>query len=280
MRERPAPAIFGVRQVDEIGHDEIRAGPEREPRLRLPRLSSLSLEQRFAVVTVGGLAVVAAMVAATAASHHRPAPPAAAAAPSTAPAPSLGPHGAAVVGCTEATWWNLGSSWRADSVRAGPLWLLGARETGYARLAAGPGRDATTTASAPAPASTVTAVAGVATPGASATRAATVVGRPAGSQTWLMVVHVSPGATVLLRAAAGSVSYFQLIDGEPVGPYRSADGYQALEFLPCRQAGTSHGSWVALYNLGFGIKRGRSASVEVLTSGSAKPTWLTFRAPG
>ena len=250
-------------RVDEISH-----GPQREPRLgpaSLPWLSSLSsawssspAELRVAWAAAGVLIGATALVIATLVGGHdgslRPVPsgpqPAAAAPASGSASVTAGTPATAVVGCDEDGWWDLGGGWQADSVRAGPVWLVGARATGYAR-----------TGTAPVP-----------SPGDGASG-------PAGpAPRWLMVVHVDPGATVVLRAAAGSASYFQFIEGGVVGPYRPADGSQGLEFQACQRPGPGRAGWVDIYNVGFSIAAGRSAAVEVLTRGSA-PAWLTFTAP-
>lgn len=240
-------------RVDEISHG-------REPRVTVPPLrwlsplpsawSTLPTELRVAWLAAGVLFGASVLVIATLVAGHdgslrpRPSGPStAAAAPGASPAPA-----AAVVNCDQDGWWHLGANWQASSVQAGPLWLVGARATGYARIVSKPGPGAVTQAgSAPV-------------------------------RTWLMVVHVVPGATVELRAAAGSAPYFQLIDGEPVGPYQPADGNQTLEFQACQRPGTTQAGWVDIYNVGFAIAPGRSASVEVLSPGSA-PTWLRFTAP-
>jgi hypothetical protein len=212
----------------------------------------------------------------------RPLPPASsltlgagAAAPA---ATAAGAPSTAVVGCNEDGWWNLGGGWQADSVRAGPVWLIGARATGYARVigglvpapVAGPGTAPAAGQGAGAGPQTGTASVPLADHGGSV-----ATGLP---RTWLMVVHVDPGATVVLRAAGGSGSYFQFLDGDPVGPYQPADGNQGLEFQACQRPGTARAGWVDIYNVGFAIAPGRSAAVEVLSPGS-DPAWLTFTAP-
>jgi hypothetical protein len=191
---------------------------------------------------------------------------------------AAGARRTAVVGCNEDGWWNLGGGWQADSVRAGPVWLIGARATGYARVSGG---------LVPAPGAgpgTVPAAGQKAGAGPPAGTASEPLVDDGGSvatgppRTWLMVVHVDPGATVALRVAGGSASYFQFFDGDPVGPYQPADGNQGLEFQACQRAGTARAGWIDIYNVGFSIAPGRSAAVEVLSPGS-DPAWLTFTAP-
>jgi hypothetical protein len=271
--------------VDEISHGrEPRVGRPRFPWLSLfsSAWSSLPTELRVAWLAAGVLFGASVLVIVTLIAGHDgsllPLPSAAAAAPDASAAPvTASALGTAVVGCDQDGWWHLGTSWQASSVRAGPLWLVGARATGYARVVSEPGPGAGTQAG-PASASL-------------ADRSGAAEAVPV--RTWLMVVHVVPGTTVVLRAAAGSAPYFQFIDGEPVGPYQPADGNQGLEFQACQrpgtgqagteqagteQAGTEQAGWVDIYNVGFAISPGRSASVEVLSPGSA-PTWLTFTAP-
>ena len=276
--------------------DEISHGQDRAPRLglaSLPWLSSLSsawsslpTELRVAWAGAGVLIGAGALVVATLVGGHdgslRPVPPAPSLTPGAGAASpasmAAGAPGTAVVGCNEDGWWNLGGGWQADSVRDGPVWLIGARATGYARVIGG---------LVPAPGAgpgTVPAAGQGARAGPQAGTASVPLADDGGSvatgppRTWLMVVHVDPGATVVLRAADGSASYFQFFDGDPVGPYEPADGNQGLEFQACQRPGAARAGWVDIYNVGFSIAPGRSAAVEVLSPGS-DPAWLTFTAP-
>lgn len=251
--------------------DEISQGPEREPRLRLPSFPRWPPEIAAFWVMAGVLAIASVLTIADIVTGHgrtSAAPPAEASNSSSMTVISgagasftvSGTTGISIVNCNEESWWHLGPNWQADSVRAGPLWFIGARDEGYVRPGGPP---------AGKPGVTFTPV------------TATAGGAGNGSpDNWLMVVHADPGATVALRATAAEAPYFQLIDGEPVGTYAPADGSSLLVFPPCQPTGTARPGWVDLYNLGFHLPPGRTANVEVLSSGpGTKPTWLTFTAP-
>lgn len=279
--------------------DEISQGPEREPLLLLPPLPRWPPEIAAFWVMAGVLAVASVLVIADIVTGHRPPSPVPSAKPSISYSTIVvsggldgaggsvsvsGSLGNSLVHCDEDSWWHLGPNWQSDSLRAGPLWFVGAREEGYLRPGK-PGAAGTTGASVPSAAGTPGAsVPGAAgTPGASVTSVTASAG-DAGNESpdnWLMVVHVDPGAVVMLSATAAEAPYFQLIDGEPVGTYTAADGSGLLLFQPCQPAGPARPGWVDLYNLGFHLAPGRSAVVEVVPLGlGTKPTWLTFTAPG
>lgn len=191
-----------------------------------------------AAVPSGGASVV--ITAGPSPGSAGPAGPAGA--PSGLPAAAVG---TALVSCDAMSWWNLGSTWRPGSVRAGPLWLLqGSR---YAR-AGNPGPSAA------------------------------VSPKTGRGQEWSMIVHIDGGSRVVMRAAAGTSGYFHFVDG-PAGPgYKPADGVPGLTFAPCGNQAVAPG-WISLYQLTFYIVPGQAANVEVLTATSARPSWLRFTAP-
>jgi hypothetical protein len=132
----------------------------------------------------------------------------------------------------------------------GTLWLLDARQLGYARL------------------------------GHSRQAADARPGQGGASRDVEVLVHVGAGSTVVLRAAAGASPYFEFLNSPGItGDYQGLDGGRGLTFAPCPAHDLGSGGLIALYDIGFSIVPGHTASVEVWTSPSARPVWLTFTAP-
>jgi len=140
-------------------------------------------------------------------------------------------------------------SWQAGSLRVGRLWLVGGRQQGYVRL----GR----TRQPPS-------------------------GNSEASRYVQMLVHVDPGSEVVMRAAAGTGPYFEFLNSpNTTGDYQGFDWGSGYTFVPCSVPGPATGNGVTdFYEVGFSIVPDRAASVEVWTSPSARPVWLTFTAPG
>jgi len=237
--------------------DEIGQGPDKD--------RQWSASRRW--LTTGGitgLVIVALVLTVTRTSgfHHpaaAPSTPAASAVPPVprvvvpppAPAPELQvAPGTVLLTCDSSVQEQLKPDWRTGSLRVGTLWLVAGRSQRYVRLgrAASAGR----------------------TPSAKGLAMRDVE----------MLVHVDAGATVTVRAAAGTYPYFQFIDGYGWGAeYQSLNGDRGFTFVPCpREASGADGS-TSLYDLGFAVSPGDSAAVEVWTSPTARPTWVTFTAP-
>lgn len=159
-----------------------------------------------------------------------------------------GAPGTALVSCNAALWWNLDSSWQADSMRVGPLWLVGARSLGYVRVG----------------------------PSAGAARGA--AGKAPPGHVWSMVVHVDSGSPAVMLVAARSRPYFQFINGDATGEYQPGEGVTGLTFGSCPRSGTAS-RWTDMYQLAFYLAPGHSAAVEVWAPASARPVWLTFSQP-
>src|SRR5258707_15312662 len=104
--------------------DEINIGPKKDFRLPSPRWIIVA-------AATGLVALTATLIAASGGSRHVPRPrgPSTVAAAPT-PSPTAAP-GTFLLTCDSATWGQLESNWRAQSVRAGPLWFVGARQSGY-----------------------------------------------------------------------------------------------------------------------------------------------------
>jgi hypothetical protein len=166
-----------------------------------------------------------------------------------APPPAATP-GTVLVTCGSAVF-SQDPDWQAGSLRVGTLWFIAGRSLGYVHV----GR---TSGAATAQSATAKRVVGV----------------------WVeMLVHVDPGVAVAMRAAVGTGPAFEFL-GSPdsAGGFRGLDGARGYTFVPC-PAADSGGGRTGFYDLGFSIVPGRAAAAEVWTSPSARPVWLTFRAP-
>jgi hypothetical protein len=142
-----------------------------------------------------------------------------------------------------------GGDWRQSSLHVGPLWFPLSDYLGYVRvgLPAGGSRAVPTRSAA----STVTPV----------------------------VVEVAAGSRVVLKPAAGTAAYFRFLTvptslGDSVANQLPA-GATGYTFGPCPG---SHGAMTA-FLIAFSIQPGRTVPVQVWTSPSARPVWLTFTAP-
>jgi hypothetical protein len=177
----------------------------------------------------------------------------------TAPVPQLSaaPE-TTLLTCDSVVWGQPAPNWQAGSLRVGTMWLLDGRHLGYARL--GRIRQA---AGGPAEGS---------------------AGGPAGDAPQIleveMLVHVGAGSAVVMRSAAGSSAYFQFLNSPgSTGDFQGLDGGRGYTFVPCSAPDLRYRGLIALYDVGFSIVPGHTASVEVWTSPSARPVWLTFAAP-
>ncbi len=176
----------------------------------------------------------------------------------SAPAPAAQPvaaPGTVLLTCDSVAFSN-DPGWQAGSLRVGTLWLVGGRSLGYVRL----GRAASAGSATSAPSGQAPA----------AKEDVTVVVQ--------MLVHVDPGAAVVMRAAAGTWPAFDFLNSPAsIGDFQGLDGGLGYTFAPCPTAGAGYGT--GFYDVGFAIVPGQGVSVEVLTSPSARPVWLTFTAP-
>ncbi len=220
--------------------DDISAG--RTNFLRRPAVRWVT-----GAVAAGVVAAAAIVIATSGGGASRPPRPSTAAA-AAAPSPTAAP-GTLLLGCGSANWGKLASGWQAQSLRAGPLWFVGARRTGYVHYP-GTGGDRLTIARHHAP----------------------TVG--------VMILEVADGSTVIIRPAAGSRRYFRFLDGfDGTAGNRLPDGDTGFTFSPCRTAGHGDNGPVTDYYLGFSLKTGHTAPVDVMTSPSARPIRLIFTSP-
>jgi hypothetical protein len=167
----------------------------------------------------------------------------AAAAPT--PSPTAAP-GTILLTCEFANWGELVRSWRAGSLKVGPLWLYGGRRFAY-----------------------------LARRGVADARLATL--SPGKRLSVVMIVEIADGSTVVMKAADKARSYFRFVDGfnGPAGnPLPRGDTGYTLSSCPKGDKGPN-GAFTDFY-LGFFIKAGRSALVDVRTSPTSHPTRLIF----
>ena len=160
--------------------------------------------------------------------------------------PAVAAPGTVLMTCDTDSTGELGANWRAGSLRVGSLWLVGGRQSGYVRL--GRARQ----------------------PGLATAAGSTQL------RAWEMLVHVDAGSAVVMRPAAGTRSYFHFWHDPGDGSHQSL-GDKGFTFAPC-PAFERGGVVTDFYDVGYSLAPGRTASVEVWTSPSARPVWLTFTA--
>jgi hypothetical protein len=170
----------------------------------------------------------------------------------SAPPPAATP-GTVLVTCGSAVF-SHDPGWQAASLQVGTLWFVAGRSLGYVRVGRPAGAATSPTANAATPKGVVGA--------------------------WVeMLVHVDPGAAVVMRAAVGTGSAFEFLGSpDPAGGFRGLDGARGYTFVPC-PAADSGGGMTGFYDLGFSIVPGSTAAAEVWTSPAARPVWLMFSAP-
>jgi hypothetical protein len=222
--------------------DEINIGPKRD--LRLPSRRWLAAAAATALI-----AATATLIVTSGSGRQAPRP----SGPSTvaaAPTPSpTGAPGTLLLTCDSANWGKLQSNWRALSFRAGPLWFVYDRMSSYVRDGGPQG-----------PRSTVT--------------------RHGKLRGGLMIVEVTDGSTVVMKAAAEARPYFRFLDGfHQGGGNQLPDGDTGFTFSSCPLGQKGPNGMVTDFYLGFSIEAGRRAPVEVRTSASSRPIRLIFTSP-
>lgn len=145
----------------------------------------------------------------------------------------------AALSCQPVSQGQLGPGWRAGSLHAGPLWLVGGRKLGYAHLGVGTPRPGGLAHGAPV-------------------------------RKVQVLVYVDAGSFAIMAIATGASPYSQFTDGagRPLG-------VDAVVFPPCPDSGGR----AEAYRLGFSIAAGHPMAVEVWTVPSARPVYLTLTAP-
>lgn len=249
--------------------DEISQGPRRD--LRLPPgprrwLTVAGAAGLIAAIAVFGITRAGGRhgpVASAVPTATRTEPTVAAPAPVVKVVPEVpAAPGTVLLTCDSAIWGRPDAHWKAGSLRAGPLWLVGGRQLGYARL----GRRAGQAPGAP---------------GVSAGhRGQSQYVEMLPSRYVEMLVHVDAGSTVVMRAAAGTWPAFEFLNSPgTTGDYQGLDGDRGYTFVPCPAAGARNDGTTDFYDVGFSIIPGHTASVEVLPRASGRPVWLTFTTP-
>jgi hypothetical protein len=139
----------------------------------------------------------------------------------------------------------LAPNWRDSSLQVGPVWFAYDRVQRYVHLGSSPGDH-----------------------------------RGAGQlEVGVMIVEVDYGSRAALTVDPGAQSYFRFLNGfdNDSGPYALSAGFSSLTLVSC-PPGTPPGDSgrVSDYYLGFIIKMGSDALVEVRTSASARPIPVIF----
>jgi hypothetical protein len=139
----------------------------------------------------------------------------------------------------------LAPNWRDSSLQVGPVWFAYDRSQGYVHLGRSPGDH-----------------------------------RGGGQlEVGVMIVEVDYGSRAVLTVDPGARSYFRFLNGfdNGSGPYPLSAGLTSLTLVSC-PPGTPPGDngRVSDYYLGFIIKMGSDALVDVRTSASARPIPVIF----
>lgn len=223
--------------------DEIDQGPKRDFRLPSGRWLMLA-------TAVGLAAAIAAVLLTGGGGRHAAVPPQGAAPlAGRTPSPAVAP-GTVLLTCDSANGGPLGSHWQTSSLRAGPLWFVDGRQQGYVHErgwhAAG--------------------------------RATQRTGK---RHIGVMIVEVTPGSTVVMKAAPAAWPYFRFVDGfGSVAPNKRAAGEPGFTFVACPRGHGGTSSRVTDFSLSFSIEAGRAAPVEIWPSAASRPIRVIFTCPG
>ena len=153
-----------------------------------------------------------------------------------------------VLTCQDANWGQLQSNWRAVSAKEGPLWFVFGRRDGYVH--------------------------------ASTFRTAGHSSAPVIRGDDVMVVEVANGATVTLKPASVARSYFHFVDGfNGPSPNVLPAGDTGFTFAACPRADVGPNGHVTDFYLGFSIKAGRAAPVDIWPGPDARPIRVIFTCP-
>jgi hypothetical protein len=166
--------------------------------------------------------------------------------PGVSPAAGAAP-GTILRTCNDANWGQLESNWRAGSLKAGPLWFVAGRYDGYVHYG---------------------------------------TNRPHGHVTLnyghsggVMIVEVANGSTVTMKPVPAARSYFQFFDGfNGPEPNQLPAGDTGFTFRACPRPDTGPNGRVTDFYLGFSIKAGHAAPVDIWSRPSARPIRVIFTA--
>jgi len=158
-------------------------------------------------------------------------------------------HGTLMLTCNDAALGQLQSKWRTVSLKAGPLWFVFGRQEGYVHY-------------------------GNFRPHRHVSRH---VGNHSGE---VMIVEVENGRTVTMKPAPGAQSYFRFYDGfNGPTPNRLPARDTGFTFTACPRSDAGPNGRVTDFYLGFSIKPGRAAPVDISTPASGRPIRVTFTCP-
>ena len=165
-----------------------------------------------------------------------------------------GAPGTFLVTCAMANWSQLNPGWRSSSLRVGSLWFVDSNLSGYVRDGSSP--------------NTAGAVAGSAETSTDAT----------------IPLEVAAGSTVVMKAAPGTQSYFRFLTGFGAGtgyqlPSPLPSGDTGFTFVACPRQHVGPNGLMTDFLLGFSIDPSRTARVEIRTSASPRPVWITLAGP-
>jgi hypothetical protein len=168
--------------------------------------------------------------------------------------PPAGTPGTFLLSCAMANWSQLNPGWRSSSLRVGSLWFVDSNLSGYVR------------------------------DGSSPNTAGEVAGSAETSTDATIPLEVAAGSTVVMKAASGTRSYFHFLTGFGAGtgyplPSPLPSGDTGFTFVACPRQHAGPNGLVTDFLLGFSIDPGRTARVEIWTSASPRPVWITFAAP-
>jgi hypothetical protein len=155
--------------------------------------------------------------------------------------------GTLLLTCNDANWGQLQSNWRSVSLKAGPIWFFAARDYVHFPNFRSSGHSGY---------------------------------RYRGLRGGVMIVEVADGATVAIKPVAAARSYFRFYSGfdGPV-PYKLPAGDTGFTFSACPRADRGPNGPVTDFYLGYAIRSGRTARVDIWTRSSARPIQVIFACP-
>jgi hypothetical protein len=167
------------------------------------------------------------------------------------PSPSPAP-GTALLTCDSQNSGQLQANWRSGSLKVGPLWFVDGRTFGYVHRAV----------------STNPRFVGTGTSGGKL-------------RNGVMILEVANGSTVVMKPAPDPRSHFRFVEGyNGPNPNRLPHEDTGLTLVSCPRGTHGDNGNVADYYLGFQMKAGTSATVNIWTSPRARPIRVIFTCPG
>lgn len=160
-------------------------------------------------------------------------------------APAAAP-GTLLLTCNDANWGQLPSNWRVASLHAGPLWFVFGRHDGWVH----DGSFRLT--------------------GHSSQLYGSITGG-------VMIVEVADGSTVTMRPEREALAYVRFFDGfNGPNPNDLPAGDTGFTFSACPRGHAGPNGPVTDFYLGFSIKAGRAAPVDISTRASVLPIRVIF----